>query len=77
MPFKTALTAVTMIYARDLASENILVDAVCPGFVATAPKGHRGLLTTAEGARSAVAMATIAFDGPTATFTDIDGPVAW
>ncbi len=77
VPSKTALTAVTMMYARDLMSENILVNAVCPGFVATDLNGHRGLLTPAEGARSAVTMATIPADGPTGTFTDVDGPVAW
>jgi NAD(P)-dependent dehydrogenase (short-subunit alcohol dehydrogenase family) len=77
VPSKTALTAVTMMYARDLASEDILVNAVCPGFVATDLNGHRGLLTVAEGARSAVTMATIASDGPTGTFTDVNGPVAW
>ncbi|WP_165067942.1 SDR family oxidoreductase [Marisediminicola senii] len=77
VPSKTALTAVTMMYARDLVSENILVNAVCPGFVATDLNGHRGLLTPAQGARSAVIMATIPADGPTGTFTDVNGPVAW
>lgn len=77
VPSKTALTAVTMMYARDLISERILVNAVCPGFVATDLNGHRGILTPAEGAISAVQMATIAADGPTGTFTDVDGPVAW
>jgi NAD(P)-dependent dehydrogenase (short-subunit alcohol dehydrogenase family) len=77
VPSKTALTAVTMMYARDLESENILVNAVCPGFVATDLNGHRGLLTPVEGARSAVTMSTIPADGPTGTFTDINGPVAW
>ena len=74
---KTALTAVTMMYARDLASEHILVNAVCPGFVATDLNNHRGVRTPAEGAASAVRMATIAPDGPTGTFTDDQGPVAW
>jgi NAD(P)-dependent dehydrogenase (short-subunit alcohol dehydrogenase family) len=77
VPSKTALTALTLMYARDLVAEGILVNAVCPGFVATDLNGHRGLLTPAEGARSAVAMATIPADGPTGTFTDVDGPVAW
>lgn len=77
VPSKTALTAVTLMYARDLVSEHILVNAVCPGFVATDLNGHRGLLTPAEGARSAVTMATIPADGPTGTFTDVNGPVAW
>ncbi|MDX6744724.1 SDR family oxidoreductase [Actinocorallia sp. A-T 12471] len=74
---KTALTAVTLMYARDLAAENILVNAVCPGFVATDLNNHRGVRTPAEGAASAVRMATIPADGPTGTFTDDNGPVAW
>lgn len=77
VPSKTALTAVTMMYARDLADEKILVNAVCPGFIATDLNNHHGTGTPAEGARSAVAMATIAADGPSGTFTDVDGPVAW
>lgn len=77
VPSKTALTAVTMMYARDLAGEGILVNAVCPGFVATDLNNHRGVRTPAEGARSAVRMVTIGADGPTGTFTDDAGPVAW
>jgi NAD(P)-dependent dehydrogenase (short-subunit alcohol dehydrogenase family) len=77
VPSKTALTAVTMMYARDLAAEGILVNAVCPGFVATDLNGFRGIRTPAEGAASAIRMATIAADGPTGTFTDDDGAVAW
>jgi NAD(P)-dependent dehydrogenase (short-subunit alcohol dehydrogenase family) len=77
VPSKTALTALTVMYARDLAGEGILVNAVCPGFVATDLNNHRGVRTTAAGARSAVRMATIAADGPTGTFTDDQGPVAW
>ena len=77
VPSKTALTAVTMMYARDLAREDVLVNAVCPGFVATDLNNHRGVRTPAEGARSAVRMATIPADGPTGTFTDDAGPVAW
>ncbi|QDQ98824.1 SDR family NAD(P)-dependent oxidoreductase [Tomitella fengzijianii] len=77
VPSKTALTAVTMMYARDLHAEGILVNAVCPGFVATDLNDHHGTGTPQDGARQAVAMATIAADGPTGTFTDSAGPVAW
>ncbi|WP_309615923.1 SDR family oxidoreductase [Salinibacterium sp.] len=77
VPSKTALTAVTMMYARDLVHEHILVNAVCPGFVATDLNNHHGVRTPAEGAASAVRMATIEADGPTGTFTDDHGPVAW
>lgn len=77
VPSKTALTALTMMYARGLVDEGILVNAVCPGFISTDLNNHHGTGTPAEGARSAVRMATIAADGPTGTFTDVDGPVAW
>ncbi len=77
VPSKTALTALTMMYARGLVNEGILVNAVCPGFIATDLNHHHGTGTPAEGARSAVRMATIPADGPTGTFTDFDGPVAW
>jgi len=77
VPSKTALTSLTLQYARGLAGEGILVNAVCPGFVSTALNNFNGVRTPAEGAASAVRMATIASDGPTGTFTDDDGPVAW
>lgn len=77
VPSKTALTSLTMQYARGLASEHILVNAVCPGFVATDLNGFRGVRSPVEGAASAVRMATIPADGPTGTFTDDQGPVPW
>ncbi len=77
VPSKTALTSLTIQYARGLAAENILVNAVCPGFVATDLNGFRGTRSTTEGAVQAVRMATIDADGPTGTFTDDQGPVPW
>jgi len=77
VPSKTALTSLTIQYARGLASENILVNAVCPGFVATDLNDFRGVRSTSEGAVQAVRMVTIPADGPTGTFTDDQGPVAW
>ena len=77
VPSKTALTSLTIQYARGLAAENIVVNAVCPGFVATDLNGFRGTRSTTEGAVQAVRMATIDADGPTGTFTDDQGPVPW
>jgi NAD(P)-dependent dehydrogenase (short-subunit alcohol dehydrogenase family) len=77
VPSKTALTSVTMMYARDLHPEGILVNAVCPGFIATDLNNHHGTGTPQDGARQAVAMTIIDTDGPTGTFTDVNGPVAW
>jgi NAD(P)-dependent dehydrogenase (short-subunit alcohol dehydrogenase family) len=77
VPSKTALTALTLMYARGLVGEGILVNAVCPGFVATDLNNHHGVRTPAEGAASAVRMATVEAGGPTGTFTDDEGAVAW
>jgi len=77
VPSKTALTSLTIQYARGLAAEKILVNAVCPGFVATDLNGFRGVRSPEQGATQAVAMATIPADGPTGTFTDDQGPVPW
>jgi NAD(P)-dependent dehydrogenase (short-subunit alcohol dehydrogenase family) len=76
-PSKTALTALTLQYARDLREEGILVNAVCPGYCATDLNNHSGYRTPAQGAVAAVRMATVPADGPTGTFTDDQGPVPW
>ncbi|MFJ6047913.1 SDR family oxidoreductase [Streptomyces sp. NPDC092307] len=77
VPSKSALTALTLQYARDLVPDGIKVNAVCPGYVATDLNGHRGHRTPAEGAVAAVRMATVGADGPTGTFTDDEGPAPW
>lgn len=77
VPSKTALTAVTLQYAKDLRADGVLVNAVDPGFTATDLNFHAGHRTPAEGAVAAVRMATVAADGPTGTFTDDRGPVPW
>jgi NAD(P)-dependent dehydrogenase (short-subunit alcohol dehydrogenase family) len=76
-PSKTALTALTIQYARDLRPDGILVNAVCPGYCATDLNNHSGHRTPAQGAVAAVRMATIPADGPTGTFTDDQGPMPW
>lgn len=77
VPSKTALTAITLQYAKGLAAERILVNAVCPGFVATDLNDFAGVRTPAQGAVAAVRMATVPADGPTGTFTDEQGPAPW
>jgi NAD(P)-dependent dehydrogenase (short-subunit alcohol dehydrogenase family) len=77
VPSKTAVTALTLQYAKGLASEHILVNAVDPGFVATELNNFSGVRTPAQGAVAAVQMATIPAGGPTGTFTDDQGTVAW
>jgi len=73
---KTALNAVTVQYARELAGR-VLVNAADPGYCATDLNDHRGWRTAAEGAAVAVRLATLDADGPTGGFFSDDGPVAW
>ena len=77
VPSKTALTSLTLQYSLALKAEGILVNAVCPGFVATDLNGFRGTRTPARGAVAAVRMATVPAGGPTGTFSDEDGPLPW
>lgn len=70
---KAALNAVTLTYANELRGTGILVNAASPGFVATDINGHNGVLSTEQGARIPVLLATLDDDGPTATFLGEDG----
>jgi NAD(P)-dependent dehydrogenase (short-subunit alcohol dehydrogenase family) len=64
---KTALNAITVTYANELRAEGILVNAVSPGSVATDQNGHAGILTTEQGARLPIRMATLPSGGPSGT----------
>ena len=77
IPSKTALNAVTVNFANELAETRIKVNAVCPGFVATDLNNFAGTRTVEQGARAAVRMALLDDAGPTGTFSDEDGPVRW
>ncbi|WP_245627631.1 SDR family NAD(P)-dependent oxidoreductase [Actinomadura oligospora] len=78
---KAALNMITVRYAQALP--DIRFNATTPGevanhtFAATDMNGHRGRLTVTEGTDSIVRLATLAPDGPTATFTDRLGPITW
>ncbi|MFF9052126.1 SDR family oxidoreductase [Streptomyces erythrochromogenes] len=76
-PSKTFLNAVTLQYARELAGTNILINAGCPGYVATDLNGFRGVRTPEQGAAIAVKLATLPDDGPTGQFFDDAGVVPW
>jgi NAD(P)-dependent dehydrogenase (short-subunit alcohol dehydrogenase family) len=74
---KSALNAITVHYARELADTQIKINACTPGFVATDLNGHKGVRTPAQGAKIAIELAVLASDGPTGGFFDEDGPVSW
>ena len=72
---KSAVNMLTVSYARGLP--DIRVNAVSPGFTATDFTNYRGTQTVTEGTDAMVALATIGRDGPTGTFQDRNGIVAW
>ena len=74
---KSASHAVMLAFAIALESTGIKVNAACPGFTSTALNNFNGTRSVEEGAREAVRLALIGADGPTGTFSDEDGPVAW
>ncbi|MEU4303866.1 SDR family NAD(P)-dependent oxidoreductase [Kitasatospora aureofaciens] len=74
---KSALNAITVLYANELRGEGILVNAVSPGYCATDLNRHSGIRTAEEGAAVAVDLATVGEDGPTGAFLTEDGPIPW
>lgn len=75
-PSKAALNAVTISFAAELESEGIRVNSVCPGYTATDLNSFSGHRTVEEGAREPVRLALLE-NGPTATFTNDEGPLPW
>jgi len=74
---KAALNALTRIFAAELRSDGILVNAVCPGWVRTDMGGSQASLTPNEGAETIVWAATLPDGGPTATFFRNKEPIPW
>jgi NAD(P)-dependent dehydrogenase (short-subunit alcohol dehydrogenase family) len=65
---KAALNALTRILADELRSTNILVNAVCPGWVQTEMGGPNAPVPVDKGAETAVWLATLPDGGPTGGF---------
>jgi NAD(P)-dependent dehydrogenase (short-subunit alcohol dehydrogenase family) len=73
---KVALNALTRMLAAELRTERILVNAVCPGWVAT-DMGGPGGRPVSEGAASVLWAATLTDDGPTGGFFRDGRPLPW
>jgi len=73
---KLALNGLTQMLARSLSGDNILVNAVCPGWVAT-DMGGSGGRPIADGADGIVWAATLPDDGATGGFFRDRKPIDW
>ena len=73
---KAALNAMTRILAAELSGSGILVNSICPGWVAT-DMGGPGGRPVELGAASVVWAVTLDDDGPTGGFFRDGRPVAW
>jgi NAD(P)-dependent dehydrogenase (short-subunit alcohol dehydrogenase family) len=73
---KVALNALTRLLAGELRGSRILVNAVCPGWVAT-DMGGAGGRPVADGAAGIVWAATLPDDGPTGGFFRDGRRLAW
>ena len=73
---KLALNGLTLMMAEELRRSGVLVNAVCPGWVAT-DMGGRGGRSVAEGAAGIVWAATLPDDGPTGGFFRDGRPLDW
>jgi NAD(P)-dependent dehydrogenase (short-subunit alcohol dehydrogenase family) len=73
---KAALNGLTRILAAELRTDRVLVNAVCPGWVAT-DMGGPGGRPVADGAASVAWAVLLGDDGPTGGFFRDGRPVAW
>jgi NAD(P)-dependent dehydrogenase (short-subunit alcohol dehydrogenase family) len=74
---KTFLNGITVQYARAFADTPVIVNAACPGLVATDFNGFAGDRTPEQGAATAVRLATLPDDGPRGGFFEDAGVVPW
>ncbi|KOP26283.1 short-chain dehydrogenase [Hapalosiphon sp. MRB220] len=74
---KTALNALTVQFAKELADTSIKINSVCPGWVKTDMGTTDAPLNVEQGADTPVWLATLPADGPTGGFFNSRQPLAW
>jgi NAD(P)-dependent dehydrogenase (short-subunit alcohol dehydrogenase family) len=73
---KASLNALTRMWAAELTKPPILVNSICPGWVAT-DMGGPGGRPVSEGAQGIVWAATLPDNGPTGGFFRDQHPIPW
>jgi NAD(P)-dependent dehydrogenase (short-subunit alcohol dehydrogenase family) len=73
---KSALNALTVSLAKDLADDNITVNSICPGWVKTDMGTDAAPRTVEQGAAIVVKMATME-NSPTGKFIDENKEIPW
>ena len=71
-----ALNALTLLMSDALKDDNVLVNAMCPGLVATDMGGPKGR-PVGEGADTAIWLALLSDDGPTGGFFRNRESIPW
>ena len=74
---KSALNAVTVSFAKELAAAGIKVNAADPGYTATDFNGHSGYRTVEQAADGIVWLANLDSSGPTGGFYFEQNQVPW
>ena len=74
---KTALNALTRITAAETRATNILVNAMCPGWVRTDMGGPNASRSVELGADTALWLATLPDGGPSGGFFRDREPIPW
>jgi NAD(P)-dependent dehydrogenase (short-subunit alcohol dehydrogenase family) len=74
---KSSLNALTRIFADELRGSNVLVNAVCPGWVQTDMGGPRAPVPVTQGADTIVWLATLPDGGPTGAFFRDRRQIPW
>jgi NAD(P)-dependent dehydrogenase (short-subunit alcohol dehydrogenase family) len=74
---KTAVNALTIMFAKELKNSSVKINSADPGYTATDLNGHRGYRSVQQAAKIVVHLATLQEDGPTGGFFDENGEVPW
>ena len=74
---KTALNAITKVFAEETRGTNILINSVCPGWVQTDMGGKEAARTLEQGVAGIIWAATLPDDGPTGGFYRDGKPLEW